>query len=56
MKASRMMPIPASTLPALAMPMATMEADTTVIGPVGPEACVAVPPSAAAKTPTAMAP
>jgi hypothetical protein len=51
-----MRPIAASMPPVLSMPIATMAADTTVIGPVGPEACVAVPPSAAAKTPIAIAP
>jgi len=29
---------------------------TTLIGPVGPDICVAVPPNNAAKNPTKMAP
>ena len=48
--------IAASKLPASSIAAATRAADTTVIGPVGPLACVAVPPKIAANIPNAIAP
>ena len=45
-----------SKLPVISMAAATSVAETTVIGPVGPLACVAVPPNSAAKIPMAIAP
>ena len=46
----------ACKLPVISIAEATNAAETTVMGPVGPLACVLVPPKIAAKIPTAIAP
>ena len=45
-----------SIVPFICIAAATSVAETTVIGPVGPLACVSVPPKSAANIPTAIAP
>ena len=50
-----MKPIPASKLPYRSIAAVITNAETTVIGPVGPLTCDAVPPNVAAIIPRAIA-